>query len=167
MVDTRNWELMPSIGGNRQHIQDMGHLKLKEDTPEVLLIKISLERAFDRFLAGEEGELELELPKTELEVTGSNDLNDSDRAFYAALTLLLRSVNSKSDSANDESLETLYDGQSQSLTSLSGSSDLDTGITSVSLEVEGSRWAVYNKLVNILGVCPPSFELFYRVMDVD
>lgn len=102
-MDTRNWELMPSTGGNRPKIQDLSHLRLNEDTPEGLLVKIALERAFAQFLAGEEGE-----SKLELETLGSND---SDRAFYAALNLLLKRVGSKSDSEAGSSVDTLYDGQ--------------------------------------------------------
>lgn len=57
MVDTRNWELMPSIGGSRRLILDLDHLKLAEDTPGGLLVKIKTENAFAQYLVG--GEVEL------------------------------------------------------------------------------------------------------------
>lgn len=63
IVDTRNWELMPSIGGSRRDIQDLPHLKVLGDTPEGILGKIAVERAFGKFLAGEQ----VEIPVVELE----------------------------------------------------------------------------------------------------
>jgi hypothetical protein len=57
IVDTRNWELMPSIGGNRQNLQDQSHLKLIDDSPEGIMMKIEVERALDMFMNG--GEVKL------------------------------------------------------------------------------------------------------------
>lgn len=53
MEDTRNWELMPSIGGNRPNIQDLPQLKLAEESPECILHKIAIERAVGQFQNGE------------------------------------------------------------------------------------------------------------------
>lgn len=63
LVDTRDWELMPSIGGHRPDLKDLDHLKLPEDKPEALLAKIMMERAYRQVSKGKE----VDLSRVELE----------------------------------------------------------------------------------------------------
>ena len=172
MVNTRNWELMPCIGGKRENIQDLSHLMLVEERPEGVVTKIRVESAVRQFLNGEE----VELPDTELGqvsrdsvtltrslATGSQTrvvicvlisqagLNETDRAYYSALHILLERATSKSTA----SLETLYDSQSVSLHYIHKADIVD--ITSI--ELDGSRWSTYHQIVSVLQVGPPSHAL--------
>lgn len=77
LVDTRDWELMPSIGGNRPALQGLDHLKISDDSAHSMLSKIRMERAYRHFSRGEDvhpAEINLEkvsAPSTPLEFGGA------------------------------------------------------------------------------------------------
>lgn len=172
MVDTRNWELMPCIGGKRENIQDLRHLMLAEARPEGVVLKIRVGRAVRQFLNGEE----VKLPSTGLDqvsrdsvtltrslASGSQTrvvicvlilqagLNETDRAYYSALLTLLERALSKSTA----SLETLYDSQSVPGYYIHKADIVDIA----SIKLDGSRWSTYHQIVSVLQVGPPSHAL--------
>lgn len=79
MVDSRNWELMPSIGGKRTRVQDMEHLRLREETHEGIVFKLAVERAVQSYLAGSEFEVpDIDTGKVSGQTNGS-DVTDTAR----------------------------------------------------------------------------------------
>jgi len=106
MVDSRNWELMPSIGGLRTPVGDM--TRLTDGGPEIL----EKQAAVLRSLGGEPGIEGLNTVRLSLSFLDTVKLTDkgmspSDEAFYAAITRLSTRMTS-----SERPLSGLFDGTS-------------------------------------------------------
>jgi hypothetical protein len=104
MVDSRNWELMPSIGGLRTQVNDL--TRLTDGGAEVL----EKQSAVLRSLGGEAlsegiGAVSPSLiVKSKLTIKG---MSASDEAFYGAMTRLFKRMTS-----SEQPLSGLFDGTS-------------------------------------------------------
>jgi N-terminal acetyltransferase B complex non-catalytic subunit len=104
MVDSRNWELMPSIGGLRTQVNDL--TRLTDGGAEVL----EKQAAVLRLLSGDDA---IEGPDTVRLYTLSREtakltdqgMSASDEAFYGAMTRLSRRMTS-----SEKPLSGLFDG---------------------------------------------------------
>jgi hypothetical protein len=104
MVDSRNWELMPSIGGLRTQVNDMTRLT---DGGAAVLEK---QAAVLRSLGGDsvnEGPNTVRLSDIVKPKLTDKGMSPSDEAFYGAMTRL-----SKRMSSSEQPLSGLFDGTS-------------------------------------------------------
>ena len=104
MVDSRNWELMPSIGGLRISVGDM--TRLTDGGAEVLEKKASVLRS----LGGDSVDEVLNTVRLLLIVKPKlidQGMSASDEAFFGAITRL-----SKRMTSSEQSLSGLFDGTS-------------------------------------------------------
>jgi hypothetical protein len=110
MVDSRNWELMPSIGGLRTPVNDL--TRLTDGGAEVL----EKQAAVLRSLGGEdanEGPSAVGLALSVGSKLTDKGMSASDEAFYGAMTRLSRRMTS-----SEQPLSGLFDGTSPILIKL-------------------------------------------------